>query len=82
VTYLAFNKQEEDGVTMDVTLFVKGNDGKFERLDETHRQYIYTVDEIKNALEENGFALIAYEGHLGENTETSDRICFLAQRKG
>ena len=82
VTYLAFNKQEEDGVTMDVTLFVKGNDGRFERLDETHRQYIYTIDEIKKALEENGFTLIDCEGHLGENAETSDRICFLAQRKG
>ena len=82
VTYLSFNRPEEDGVTMDVTLFVKGNDGRFERLDETHRQYIYTIDEIKNALEENGFTLIDCEGHLGENAETSDRICFLAQRKG
>ena len=82
VTYLAFNREEEDGVTMDVTLFVKQADGKFERLDETHRQYIYTVDEIKTALSENGFALLSVEGHLGEAVDTSDRICFLAQRKG
>ncbi len=82
VTYLAFNKQEEDGVTMDVTLFVKRPDGAFERMDETHRQYIYTEQEIISALEENGFEILCVEGHLGEDKTTSDRLCFLARKTG
>lgn len=81
VTYLAFNREEADGVTMDVTLFVKGNDGRFERLDETHRQYIYTIEEITSALEAQGFFVLSVEGHLGEEVATSDRICFFAMRK-
>jgi FMN phosphatase YigB (HAD superfamily) len=45
-TLLDFNKAEEDGATMEVTLFVKRADGAYERLDETHRQYRYTKTEI------------------------------------
>ncbi len=82
VTYISFNKQEIDGVTMDVTLFVKREDGTFERLDETHRQYVYTEEEICQALRSNGFEIISVEGHLGEEKTQSDRLCFLAQYKG
>ncbi len=81
VTYLNFSREETDGVTMDVTLFVKRPDGAFDRLDETHRQYIYTEEEINFALKKNGFTLLEAEGHLGEDKTTSDRITFLA-RKG
>ena len=81
VTYLNFSREETDGVTMDVTLFVKRPDGAFDRLDETHRRYIYTEEEINPALKKNGFTLLEAEGHLGEDKTTSDRITFLA-RKG
>ena len=81
VTYISFNKEETDGVTMDVTLFVKRPDGAYERLDETHRQFLYEKDEIVSALQANGFAVLQVEGHLGEDVETSDRICFLAQKE-
>ena len=81
ITYLSFNKQEEDGVTMEVTLFVKDGDGKFNRLDETHRQYIYTEDELCEALNENGFEVIDICGHLGEDKAESDRLCVLAQKR-
>jgi hypothetical protein len=82
VTYMSFNKAEEDGATMEVTLFAKRADGAYERLDETHRQYIYTEEEIIQVLESNGFVLLKTEGHLGEDKTQSDRICFLAQYKG
>ena len=82
VTYLSFNKEELDGVTMDVTLFVKREDGAFERLDETHRQYVYTEVEICEILKNNGFEVLHIEGHLGEDKSQSDRISFLAQYKG
>ena len=80
VTYISFNKPEVDGVTMDVTLFVKRADGAFERKDEQHRQYIYTEEEITTALQESGFTLLAVEGHLGAEKSTADRWTFLAQR--
>ena len=82
VTYLAFHQGETDGVSIDVTLFVKREDGSYTRLEETHRQYRYTQTEICEALERNGFMLLETEGHLGESAEESDRICFLAQKKG
>ena len=52
VTYFSFNKEETDGVTMDVTLYVKGTDGKYERLDETHRQYVHTEEALCAALQQ------------------------------
>ena len=82
VTYISFNKETADGVTMDVTLFVKRADGAFERLDETHRQYVYTEEEICQTLKNNGFEILRVEGHLGEEKTNSDRISFLAQYKG
>ncbi len=81
VTYISFNREEADGVTMDVTLFVKRADGAFERLDETHRQYAYTEEEILSLLQENGFDVLESEGHLGENKAISDRITFLAKKR-
>ena len=81
VTYMSFNRPEEDGVTMEVTLFAKNEDGSYQRLDETHRQYAYEEDEILSALEANGFTALEVEGHLGADKTTSDRICFLAQKR-
>lgn len=81
VTYISFNREEKDGVTMEVTLFQKRKDGAFERTDETHRQYIYTENEIVSALERNGFETLSVEGHLGEDKTTADRIGFLAKRR-
>jgi len=81
VTYLSFNKKEVDGVTMEVTLFIKEEDGRFQRLDETHRQYAYSEEEICEALETAGFAVLEVEGHLGEEKAVSDRITFLAKKR-
>ena len=81
VTYLSFNKAETDGVTMDVTLFVKNPDGSFHRADETHRQYIHTESELLAALERNGFVALEVEGHLGADKTDCDRLCILAQKK-
>ena len=81
ITYLAFNHTEGDKTTMEVTLFVKREDGAFERYDETHTQYIYTEEEICEALKESGFSVLFVEGHLGEDKKTSDRLCFLAKKE-
>lgn len=81
VTYLSFNKRENDKVTMDVTLFARGVDGSYRRLDETHTQYIYSEEEIIRALQQAGFTVCEAVGHLGEDKRLSDRICFTAQKE-
>ena len=82
ITYLSFGKVEGDKATLDVTLFVKGKDGGYIRMDETHEQYVYTETEIMDALQRNNFTILCVEGHLGEDKETNDRICFLARKGG
>ncbi len=81
ITYLAFNKKDNERVTMDVTLFVLGGNGTYQRFDETHIQYVYTEEEITQALQAAGFAVRSIQGHLGEPKHSSDRICFLAQKE-
>ncbi len=81
ITYLCFNRKEEDGVTMEVSLFCKEEDGRYRRLEEIHRQYAYTEEEIARALESAGFTLLESAGHLGEDKTQSDRLFFIA-RKG
>ncbi len=82
VTYLCFNREEADGVTMEVTLFCKEQAGTYLRLDEVHRQYAYEEEEIVSALEHSGFTLLEVSGHLGEDKTQSDRIFFMAQKGG
>lgn len=81
VTYLSFNRLKEDRVEMDVTLFVRGKDGKFTRYDETHTQYIHTERQILSALDGAGFELLREEGHLGEEKTRSERLNFLCRRR-
>lgn len=80
ITYLAFNSLKGDRVEMDVTLFVKGEDGRFTRFDETHTQYIHETDTVAGALEKAGFEILSVEGHLGEKAEGSDRVNFICRK--
>ncbi len=80
VTYLSFNRLEGEEVTMEVTLFTKTSDGSYQRLDELHRQYIYTEEEIVGGLTACGFTMLTVEGHLGEEKTNSDRILFIAKK--
>ncbi|MBR7186803.1 MAG: class I SAM-dependent methyltransferase [Clostridia bacterium] len=80
VCYLSFNRLHSDCVEMDVTLFVKEQDGRFTRYDENHTQFIHEERELHTALEEAGFCVLAVEGHLGEDPTKSDRLNFICQR--
>ncbi len=82
ITYFSFNKAEEDGASMEVSLFVKNADGSYARLDETHRLYAYEEEEILAALQESGFTPLEVTGHLGEDKTTSDRLQFIARKEG
>lgn len=80
VTYLSFNRLYDDRVEMDVTLFVKGADGRFTRFDELHTQYIHEEAPVTEALRFAGFDVLAVEGHLGEEKAGSDRWNFICRK--
>ena len=75
ISYIWFNTQEEDGVTMELTFFVRGQDGRYTRFDETHRQYAHSEQSVVGALHAAGFAKVFVQGHLGGD-DKSQRINF------
>lgn len=79
VSYLWFNKQTEDGVQMDLTFFIRGENGLYTRYDETHIQYAHTEEEIIAALNGAGFVRVECEGHLGGDKK--ERIQFAAFKR-
>ena len=81
VTYLSFNRLEEDRVITDLTLFIREEDGRFSRADERHVQYIHTEEELISALEGAGFCSLRAEGHLGQRKEGSQRLNLLCKKK-
>ncbi|MGN0804893.1 MAG: class I SAM-dependent DNA methyltransferase [Candidatus Coproplasma sp.] len=80
ISYIWFNEQTEDGVKMELTFFVRGENGQYRRYDETHYQYAHSEDEIISALKEAGFKRIECEGHLGQE-DKSQRIQFSAYKR-
>lgn len=80
VTYLCFPELKGDCVELNVTLFVRGIDSKYDRFDERHLQYIHEEENVTAALQEAGFREITVEGHLGEKKEGSDRLVFLCKK--
>lgn len=81
VTYLSFGKVEGDVATLDVTLFIKREDGAFDRFDELHTQYVYEEAEIIEALKAAGLTLACVTGFCGEDKASSDRLFFLAVKE-
>ena len=80
VTYIAFNRLQGEEVTMEVSLFVRRQDGAYVRRDETHTQYVYDAEELLFSLSLAGFEPLFYTGHLGADAEGSDRLEFLARK--
>lgn len=79
LSYMWFNRQTDDGVEMELTFFIRRDDGLYERADETHFQYAHTENEVICALKEAGFARVEAEGHLGG--DKTERIQFSAFKK-
>lgn len=77
VCYVWFNTLERDRVAMDITVFLRRNDGLYERRDESQTQYIHTEAEVISALKEAGFSAES-EGHLGG--DKTQRINFTARK--
>ena len=77
VSYMWFNTPEEDGVTMELTFFVRAADGRYDRFEETHRQYAHREEDVLSALRAAGFSAVGSEGDLG-TADKSLRINFTA----
>ena len=82
LTYLWFNELKEDRVEMDLSFFFLGKDGRYDKKEEHHTQYIYGRDELFDLLSRAGFTVLAAENERGEAfTETSLRLAVLARKK-
>lgn len=79
ISYIWFNRQTEDGVEMELTFFIRREDGLFERREESHTQYAHSEEEVISALKQAGFARVETEGHLGGSKE--ERIQFAAFKR-
>lgn len=80
-TYLWFNRQTERGVEMDLSFFVKRKDGAYEKREEAHTQYFYSVETLTDLLTANGFTVTDVRGENGAPyTENSHRLSVWAKR--
>lgn len=68
----------------DLTLFIKREDGLFERSIEVHEEQGYTLEEVKGFLAAGGMEFVrVFDADTGgEPTETSEKVIFLAREKG
>lgn len=69
---------EEDQINeYNLTIFVKEEDGRYQKFEETHYQRAYSVDMVKDALQEAGMELIEVI-----EEESQERVYFVARECG
>ena len=73
--------EEEQINEYDLTLYIKDEDGRFQRFEETHYQRCYELDTIQALLEEAGLEFVAaYDAYTKEPaTEESEKVLFIAR---
>ena len=85
VAYIWSNSLDEEKhiVDMDLTFFVRQEDGLYRRFEEKHRQRAHSADEIEAALEESGFCDIKIYGNMNYDAPGPEeqRLHFTAVRK-
>lgn len=74
VTYVWENRLGRNCVDMTVTFFVPAGNGLYERRTDESRQYIYSMEELREALNGVGFGV--------KVTDKKDRIYFVAKKGG
>lgn len=75
----------EDAINQyDLTLFVKEEDGRYVKMEETHFQRAYEIEQVKELLAAAGMELVACLGEDGKNLpgECDQRIYFIARECG
>ena len=85
LTYLWTNSWDEPGgcVEMELSCFLRGDDGRYDRFDEHQRQRAHDAASIERALRDAGFADVRRYGDMTEQPPLPDaaRIHFTAIRK-
>lgn len=76
--------EEEKMNEYDLNLFVKEENGLYRKLQETHYQRAYSIDEISHAIKTAGMELLAiYDAFTkDEPKEDSERLHFIVREKG
>ena len=78
-TLLWSNTARADSVEMNLTLFVRNDDGSYARFDEQHVQFVHTDEQIAEALVSAGFTLCEVTADYGKRVQTNSlRRCFYA----
>lgn len=85
-SYIWENEYDEEAHInqYDLTIFTKGEDGRFDRYEETHYQRAYFLEKIKQMVEEAGMIFVtAYDALTKEPPRTdSERIYIIAKEQG
>lgn len=73
---------QEGRMDYDLVFFVKGEDGKYTRYEETQSQYLYKVEDIYNSLKNAGFTNLKVQtfGTFMPGSNESDRVQFVAEK--
>ena len=61
-------------VTMDVTFFVREEDGRYRRFRETHRQRAHDMQELRAWLEDAGFEGVRFTGEMRMDAPRGDDL--------
>lgn len=79
-----FYDEEEMVNEYDLTLFIRENDGRYGKYEETHYQRAYPLEQIQQAIDQAGMELVAvYDAFTKEPPkEDSERIYVIAREKG
>lgn len=76
--------EEERVNEYDLTLFIREEDGRFQKYEETHYQYAFTLEEVGQAVAEAGMELLAvYDAFTHEPPgEDSERVYVIVREQG
>lgn len=79
-----FYDEEEMVNEYDLTLFIRQEDGRYQKYEETHYQRAYTLETVMQAIEAAGLELVAlYDAFTKEPPrEDSERVYFVAREHG
>ncbi len=80
ITYLWTNKTFSGGVKMELTFFIRGEDGKYIKQTEEHTQYAHTQSAVESALKDK-FSFRAYDfADMGNVKSKTARILWVCER--
>ena len=79
-----FYDEEEMVNEYDLTLFIREEDGRYGKYEETHYQRAYELETVKKAIAKGGMELVAiYDAFTHEApTEESERVYVIARERG